>query len=545
MGLSSYHLIPLVTFLALTVLPQSQGRRQSLTVIDAYDEQTRKDVSITCKEGCQPATFGDDGLGVIKLPPDIQPGDWITLRIRNQAAKGTEWVFISPWDGRVVVPRRATEEISIVVVRKGNKHLLSSAKAIEKVTEVMFGKIKPELDRQVSEEERKMVLKQLAEMVGFTPEELSRAILEMGEKAKDPHRQGLAALYDNNYTESTRLLEQSYQMRKEEAYRKISDEAFYLGQSLYGERKYKEAIVKLEEANRLQPNDANILSWLGSSLHESGQLTEAEPILVRALEIGQKTPGAERLVAHTLYNLGQLYRSLGKYVEAEHHVKRALEIRKKEYGPESVFVAQALNLLAELYRQQGKYDKAEPLFNRVLEVYKKTRGEDSSAVAQVLNNIANVYRGQRKYVEAEQLYKRALEMKQKHFPPGHRSIAVTLHNLGEIYQLQGKYVEAEPYYERALDMRLKIDPEHPDVALTLRSLANLYRDQGKYAEAEPHYKRALEIYEKKFGATHLNVANVLEDYAALLRKLNRDGEATEREVRAKEVRERIKPKGKD
>ncbi len=76
------------------------------------------------------------------------------------------------------------------------------------------------------------------------------------------------------------------------------------------------------------------------------------------------------------------------------------------------------------------------------------------------------------------------------------------------------------------------------MAMSLNSLARLYGDQGKYAEAEPLVKRALAIQEKALGPQHPNVAQGLENYAALLRKTGRTAEADKMEARAKAIRDK-------
>ncbi len=74
------------------------------------------------------------------------------------------------------------------------------------------------------------------------------------------------------------------------------------------------------------------------------------------------------------------------------------------------------------------------------------------------------------------------------------------------------------------------------MAINLNDLASLYQDQGKYTEAEPLYKRSLAIYERVLGPEHSHVATSLENYAALLRKTGRVGEAARMETRAKKMR---------
>jgi tetratricopeptide (TPR) repeat protein len=67
-------------------------------------------------------------------------------------------------------------------------------------------------------------------------------------------------------------------------------------------------------------------------------------------------------------------------------------------------------------------------------------------------------------------------------------------------------------------------------------LALLYHDQGQYAQAQPLYTRALAIREKALGPDHPAVATSLENYAALLRAIQRDTEAEKLEARAQAIR---------
>ncbi len=74
------------------------------------------------------------------------------------------------------------------------------------------------------------------------------------------------------------------------------------------------------------------------------------------------------------------------------------------------------------------------------------------------------------------------------------------------------------------------------MATSLNNLALVYDDQGRYAEAEPLYQRALPIFEKALGPEHPDVAQSLENYAALLRETEREDKAEEMEARAMAIR---------
>jgi hypothetical protein len=56
-------------------------------------------------------------------------------------------------------------------------------------------------------------------------------------------------------------------------------------------------------------------------------------------------------------------------------------------------------------------------------------------------------------------------------------------------------------------------------------LATALRAQKKYAEAEVQYKRALAITEKSVGSEAPQVADVLDQYAALLEEMKKPEDA--------------------
>ena len=56
---------------------------------------------------------------------------------------------------------------------------------------------------------------------------------------------------------------------------------------------------------------------------------------------------------------------------------------------------------------------------------------------------------------------------------------------------------AESFFKRSLEMRESVlGPDHPDIAQSLNNLAALYNDRKQYDKAEPLYERALKIRSK-------------------------------------------------
>jgi len=73
----------------------------------------------------------------------------------------------------------------------------------------------------------------------------------------------------------------------------------------------------------------------------------------------------------------------------------------------------------------------------------------------------------------------------------------------------------------------------PTVAAVWNNLAGLYQQLGRMTDAETSYQRSLAILEKQDGPDHRELAAALLNYASLLRKMKRKGEARRSEERAK------------
>jgi tetratricopeptide (TPR) repeat protein len=83
-------------------------------------------------------------------------------------------------------------------------------------------------------------------------------------------------------------------------------------------------------------------------------------------------------------------------------------------------------------------------------------------------------------------------------------------------RVAGKYDQALPLAERSLAIREKVlGTNHVDVAESLNNLAAIYDDKGDYSKAEPLYKSALEIREKALGSEHADVALYLNNLGLL------------------------------
>ena len=112
------------------------------------------------------------------------------------------------------------------------------------------------------------------------------------------------------------------------------------------------------------------------------------------------------------------------------------------------------------------------------------------------------------------------------------TLAAALHDVGELYRVRGDLAAAEPYFWRALPVwAASVGAMDPRMAITLSSLALIFEARKEYAKAVPLVEQALKVREVAFGVDHPRIVPSLEQYAGLLRLLNRREEAERIEAR--------------
>jgi tetratricopeptide (TPR) repeat protein len=316
-----------------------------------------------------------------------------------------------------------------------------------------------------------------------------------------------------------------------------------LGVLYQNQGKYQEAEHLLQEALAIRqqvlrmehPDVAQTLHNLASLYRAQGAYLKAEPFYLQALHIRETTLGSDHsLVAESYYGLAKLYYSQEKYQQAEKLCKQALHIQEQHLGDNHPVIASTLNMLAKIYQGQNKLDQAKEMNMRALCVRESTSGADHPHVATIANSLIEIYHAEGRYREAEPLIARSLRIHEQSLGPEHPYMAYSLSNQADNFFLQGDYAQAESYYEKALAIRERnLGIEHPRTASTYHSLARLHSAQGRYEEAESLYLKALAIRERALGPDHPAILGMLEQYAALLRKMKKEKQACELEERAR------------
>jgi CHAT domain-containing protein/Flp pilus assembly protein TadD len=278
----------------------------------------------------------------------------------------------------------------------------------------------------------------------------------------------------------------------------------------------------------------------GTALSQIGKGKEAEPVLLKGLDIRKRTLGENHPdVASSLDNLGNLYSDLGNYPKAEPYYLQAMEIRKKAFGEYHPEVASSQNNLGNLYINLGNYPKAEPYYIQSLEIQKKALGENHLGVAILAHNLGSLYLYMGNYPKAESSFLKALEIRKKSAEENYPELAQILNNLGILYQIIGNDPKAEDYYLQSIEIDKKaLGENHPEVAGTLNNLGNLYMYLSNYQKAESCFLKVLEISKKAGRENHPDVAQTIDNLGGLYKDLGNYPKAEDYLLHALEIRKK-------
>ncbi|MBB5871969.1 tetratricopeptide (TPR) repeat protein [Allocatelliglobosispora scoriae] len=277
--------------------------------------------------------------------------------------------------------------------------------------------------------------------------------------------------------------------------------------------------------------DLVTVSWLldraGTFLQTQGQLRSAEPLLRRAVAIGEQVYGPDHpAVATSLGNLAMVLQDLGRYGDAEPLIRRALAIDEQVHGPDHPAVATSLGNLALVLQDLGRAGEAEPLLRRAVVIGEQVYGADHPTVATWLGNLAVVLQDLGRYGKAEPLLRRAVVIGEQVYGADHPTVATWLSNLAMVLQDLGRYGDAEPLLRRAVAIGEQVyGADHPTVATWLSNLAMVLQDLGRAGDAEPLLRRAVAIGEQVYGPDHPTVATWLSNLAVVLQDLGRAADA--------------------
>jgi tetratricopeptide (TPR) repeat protein len=310
------------------------------------------------------------------------------------------------------------------------------------------------------------------------------------------------ALRLNNLPEAERLageaLKQSgafgsHDSRRSQSQVQMAEVYRQQGKKDLAEQTYQEAITRCEKAVGLQSRDLimPLQSLANFYCYTKVRYDQVAALYQRILDIVQAAPVPDPLeAARWERNLADVYCLANQNARAGDFYQKALASAESATNAPAGETVQYLQSLGDFYRTAGRCDQAEPMLQRALAIRER-------AVGSAADN-----------------------------PDAELDVAVCCDYLGQTYLAWNKPAQAELFYRRSVAIDEKIaGADSSDLSPRLMGLAKALRAQKKYPAAETQYQRALEITEKGFGPNAPKVADVLDQYAALLADMNKTQDA--------------------
>lgn len=239
------------------------------------------------------------------------------------------------------------------------------------------------------------------------------------------------------------------------ANRCLSDCSVMLAQLSMEKRQYQKAMEYLEEAQRMNPEDYEILNLKAICFRRMGEFDRAVDLYQKILK---DNPDRSRV----LYNLGIALGRMNRLREAEDTYLKVIRIKPD--------FSEAHNNLGEIYLKMDRITEAEAEFLKAIEL------NDHYALA--FSNLAEVYYRKKNFNLARIYVDKALELNPDLSPA---------HNVkGNLLSQEGRLQEALTEYKKAL----AANPEYEKAYYNLGVVAS---DLGRFKEAEQYFQQALKL----------------------------------------------------
>lgn len=257
-----------------------------------------------------------------------------------------------------------------------------------------------------------------------------------------------------------------------------------------------------------------------------GRFQEADQLLVEVLAERRATGADDRRTWSTLTAMGRLRTDQGKYAEAEALLEEALAGREKQLGPEDAETIASSQELAYLYQLWGRYDEALPIQRRVLEVCERVLRPEHPSTLSAQHSMTSLLLDMGRTRDAERRARDLLELRRRVLGPEHPRTLDTMNLLGTALFTLRQDAEVEAIWKETLEIRRRtLGDEHPNTISSVGNLASIYQARAHYDEAGDLYRSAVETSAAARGAEHPETLVAKQNLAEFYRSRGRYAEA--------------------
>jgi tetratricopeptide (TPR) repeat protein len=266
--------------------------------------------------------------------------------------------------------------------------------------------------------------------------------------------------------------------------------------------------------------------WLaeGQALRSAGDYSAAAKAFRESLAMAQHSEVDDRQLVVLHDALAGTYADAGQFASAEREYRRALALVEEAEGRDSLHYAVLLASMAVLPTQGGDSEDVIRVLRKAITESAHNGSRQNLAV--VRGCLAMLLRAQKQEAEEETLLVEALTDLQRESSPDPHLVAGFLNDLAVVREDQRRYEESIDLQWQSIRILEKaLGTEHPLLVVPLNNLATTYLHIKRFEDAGATYARAIALCGKTLGEAHADYGVLLENYAVVLKKLGRKGEA--------------------
>jgi tetratricopeptide (TPR) repeat protein len=289
----------------------------------------------------------------------------------------------------------------------------------------------------------------------------------------------------------------------------------------------------------VQADDAAELFAKGQQMRAEGHYAEAQTVFSALLGDAEKSGSHSRSAAIVLENLGVDEQDWGHYTQAETDFNQALA---KFHGDSDDAVQLDLKThLAELYIAEQRAEDADPLLRHVIATLESCPHPDHLALAVAYEDLAVTGIMRRKLSEPETLLRQAIALAEAEDGPNQVKLADCLFTYASLLTREHRYTDAVEPAERAWRILEDTNPAvtKPYRASALTVLSAVYLRAGRLADAESCAHQSIDLAESSLGPSHPRLVLYLDNYADILRHMDRKREAKDIQKKADAIRSQL------
>jgi tetratricopeptide (TPR) repeat protein len=243
---------------------------------------------------------------------------------------------------------------------------------------------------------------------------------------------------------------------------------------------------------------ARLLRWQGFMLYDRQRRYEEAVTVLQAARQVTQTIADQRLLAETLFFLGEAHRQMHKYETAQQYATEALVLFRQQPASGS-WLAATFNCLGNIAENQGNYDTAVQYLTESVALWRQD--PRTVRLARVLKDLAIAYTNAG---NIEQTHACLAEAYQLVVDSPHELDKIRfLTEIGVAYYRQKNWGEAAETFHQANTPYLQNSPDLFMRANLANNLGNVLYEQQRWAVAEAHLRQAIPLWRAQNDDLHL------------------------------------------